>query len=411
MRPREILALIGKDPKSGGDLSRGPGLCLTLADLERGARRALPRPVFDYLQGGADAELTLRRNTQSFLRWEFAPVALRDVSGVELNTAMLGRGYDLPIGLSPTGYTRMFSAGGEHDVARAAHRHTIPYVLSTMATTAAADLAGQLPSTDTLWFQLYVLRDRDQTSRLIDEVARSGFRVLEVAVDTAVSGNRLRDRRSGFTIPPRLTASSLFGIASKPAYWTRMIRQPALSFANLESAATGSSIADIGQLFDSSLTWKDIEWLRRMWHGSLVIKGPISARDAAIARDLGVDGVHLSNHGGRQLDRTVPPVELVAEVRAAVGDDFTIVVDSGVRHGSDVAVALALGADAAFVGRPYLWGLAYAGEAGVARAIQILRDELTRTMQLLGVASVPELRAEGPRLLRRRDTARPAVRP
>lgn len=410
MRAGEVLALFGRNSEAGRgggrNIDRGFGHALTLADLERGAHRALPRPVFDYLQGGADAEVALRRNLESFLRWEFLPRALQDVSGIELGADILGRSHELPIGLAPTGYTRMFSAGGERDVARAARRHTIPYVLSTMATTSAAELAAGLPGDDgLLWFQLYVLRDRDRTARLIDEVARSGYRVLEVAVDTVVPGNRLRDRRNGFTIPPRLTVSSLFGIASKPAYWTRMIRQPALAFANLESATSGSSIADIGELFDSSLTWKDIEWLRRTWPGPLVVKGLLGARDAAIARDLGVDGVHLSNHGGRQLDRAVPPVDLIAEVRAAVGEDFAIVVDSGVRHGSDVAVALALGADAAFVGRPYLWGLAAAGEAGVVRAVQILRDELARTMQLLGVSSVAELRAEGPRLLRPRAAA------
>ncbi len=407
VRPTDIASLIGKKPASPHEVGGNLGRFLTLADLERRARRALPRPVFDYLQGGADAEESIQSNVASFRRWDFVPRALQDVSDIDMKTTILGSGHDLPIGLAPTGYTRLFSAGGEHDVARAAFQHNIPYVLSTMATTAAGDLAGRQPNAHNLWFQLYVLRDREQTTRLIEEVSRSGFRVLELAIDTAVSGNRLRDRRNGFTIPPRLTTSSVIDIASKPPYWMRMIRQPALTFANLESTSGGSSVENIGQLFDNSLTWSDIEWLRGQWHGPLLVKGPLDARDVEIARGLGVDGVHLSNHGGRQLDRTIPPVELVREVRAAVGEDFTIVVDSGVRHGSDVAVALALGADAAFIGRPYLWGLAAAGEPGVVRAIQILREELMRTMQLLGMSSVAELRSEGSRLLRVRSASGP----
>uniref|UniRef100_UPI003D7DA848 alpha-hydroxy acid oxidase n=1 Tax=Kineococcus sp. SYSU DK003 TaxID=3383124 RepID=UPI003D7DA848 len=304
-----------------------------------------------------------------------------------------------PLGLPPSGYTRMIAARGEPAVAAAAAAAGLPYTLSTMATTSLEDLAAQVPHGER-WFQLYVWKDRRLTEQLVRRAADAGYGVLEVAIDTAVSGYRVRDVRNGFTIPPALTLGSLLDIGTRPAYWSAMLRNPALTFANVSSGGTsGYTIENITQQFDPAVTWDDVARIRDVWGGKLVVKGPVSARDAVRARELGLDGVHLSNHGGRQLDRAVAPVDLVAGVRAAVGEDFTVLVDSGVRHGADVATAIALGADACLVGRPYLWALAAAGGEGVSRVLQLLTDQLRRTLQLLGVTTVEQLRREGPDLL------------
>ncbi|EMY32224.1 L-lactate dehydrogenase [Arthrobacter crystallopoietes BAB-32] len=380
-----------------------------MEDLQRLAARRLPRPVLDYIDGGADTELSLAGNAAAFERYRFTPRVLADVSVPDTTTTALGRPATLPLGLAPTGYTRMVNPAGEAAVAGAAAQAGIPYVLSTMATTSLEDLAA-LPAVAPAdrWFQLYVWKDRGRTLDLVRRAADAGYRVLEVAVDTAVPGNRLRDLRNGFTIPPRLTASSLLDIGSKPGYWTRMLRAPDLEFANVSGGPAGYTIENIGSQFDPSLTWRELAELREAWNGKLLVKGPVGPADARRARELGADGVHLSNHGGRQLDRTVAPVDLVAGVRVAAGEDFTIVVDSGIRHGADIAVALAHGADLAMVGRPYLWALAAGGEAGVARLIELLASQFRRTMALLGVASAAELRRRGPELLAAGPAAGPA---
>jgi L-lactate dehydrogenase (cytochrome) len=401
MKISEVLTLIDKSKITLNRTDRQLEKCHSLDDFERLASRKLPRPIFDYLQGGADREVTLANNVNSFRRWGLVPLALNDVSNVDLTTKILGREHALPIGLSPTGYTRMFSAGGEYAVAAAAMKENIPYTLSTMGTTSIQNLAKRQPDPHNLWFQLYVLNNRKLTEKLVHNALQANYHVLEVAIDTSVSGNRLRDRRNGLTIPPKMALTSVLDIATKPGYWTRLIREPALQFANLEAEGSGGgSIAGLGSLFDASLSWDDIAWLRREWPGPLLLKGLVSPSDAVKAREIGVDGIHLSNHGGRQLDQAVAPIDLLGPVREAVGSEFTLLVDSGLRSGVDVAIALALGADAAFIGRPYLWGLTIGGEKGVALVIQTLRDELMRTMQLLGVASVEELKSHGTQLLR-----------
>jgi L-lactate dehydrogenase (cytochrome) len=270
-----------------------------------------------------------------------------------------------------------------------------------MASTSLEALASG-PGVDTgdLWFQLYVWKDRALTMELVKRADHSGYRVLEVAVDTAVSGNRVRDARNGLTIPPALTLGSILDIARKPNYWAGMLASPALEFANVSAGGSGGyTIENIGGQFDAAVTWEDLELLREAWPGKMVIKGPIGAVDAKRAQALGVDGVHLSNHGGRQLDRTIAPADLIRSVREAVGDDFGILVDSGVRHGSDIATAIALGADACFVGRPYLWGLVAGGQDGVEHVARLLSSQFRRTLQLLGMASIDELRNAGPGLL------------
>jgi L-lactate dehydrogenase (cytochrome) len=372
--------------------------CHDVADLRAAGRRLTPRPVFDYVEGGADEELSVRANVRAFRRWQFRPRALVNVSEPDLSAAFLGSVAPLPLALAPTGYTRMMHPAGELAAARAAQRHGLPYTLSTMATTTIEAVAeGAQPD---LWFQLYILRDSGLNSELVDRAAAAKYRVLVVTVDCFVTGHRSRDRRNGLVIPPELTAQTLASIAGKPGYWIRMLRGPAIDFANF-AGHSAVTIEDTGQLFNPAITWDDIAELRARWPGRLVIKGPLGPADAARAVAAGADGVQLSNHGGRQLDRTVPPADMIAAVREAVGPDVSVLVDSGIRHGSDIAVALALGADACAIGRAYLYGLMAGGERGVNQALDILAAQFKRTMQLLGVPSVPELRAQGRELLTR----------
>jgi len=370
--------------------------CHDIADLRATGRRLTPRPVFDYVDGGADEELSVRANTRAFRRWRFQPRTLVNVSEADTSAAFLGSVAPLPLVLAPTGYTRMMHPGGEIAAARAAQRHGLPYTLSTMATTTIEAVAES--SQPDLWFQLYLLRDSGLNKELVDRAAAAKYRVLVVTVDCFVTGHRTRDRRNGLVIPPELTARTLLSIAAKPGYWTRMLGSPAIDFANF-AGHDAVTIEGTGALFNPAITWDDISELRARWPGRLVIKGPLGPADCRRAVSAGADGVQLSNHGGRQLDRTVPPVDLIAAAREAVGPDVAVLVDSGVRHGSDIAVALALGADACAIGRAYLYGLMAGGEPGVNKALDILAAQFKRTMQLLGVSSVAELRSLGTELL------------
>ncbi len=405
MRPHELRALVKLERPEWRSNARRLGRCHQIADLRELGRRRTPGPVFDYVDGGADQELTVSRNQDAFKEWELVPDCARDVTSVDTSANLFSRHFRLPLLCSPTGYTRMIHQAGEIAVSRAAARANVPYCLSTVASTSIEEVAGT--GHPDLWFQLYVWRDREITRELIARAWAAGYRVLEVSVDVPVAGYRIRDVRNGLTIPPRLTAATPLGIARKPAYWINLLRGPAIGFANAPAGvggAGGVTIENMSVQFDPSVTWEDIAALRQAWAGSLVVKGPLNPASARQAVDAGADGLHLSNHGGRQLDRTVPPIEMVQSVRAAVGQEITIIVDSGIRHGTDLAVALALGADAGAIGRAYLYGLMAAGEKGVDRALELLRAEFRRTMQLLGVTSVGELRARGPAALSTRGT-------
>jgi L-lactate dehydrogenase (cytochrome) len=373
----------------------------SIADVHRAAWRALPRSILDYVDGGADEEVSIQANERAFRRLRWVPDALVGVDSVDTSVSLAGERWAMPIGLSPTGYTRMMHPDGELAVAAAAAAAGAPYVLSTVATTTIEQVtrAGRAP-----WSQLYAMRDRTITDDLVRRAADAGSPVLEVAVDTAVSGNRLRDRRNGLTIPPRMTPRTILGIAVKPKYWLAMLANDTLDFVQVKASdrsgeLTGGSIADISARFDAALDWDEVARIRALWPSTLLLKGPLGPADARRARELGVDGFHLSNHGGRQLDQAVAPIDLVAGVRAAAGPEALIAVDSGVRSGADVAFALALGADAAFIGRPYLWGLAAGGRKGVESVLAILHAELVRTMALLGTPSVAALRRRGTSLI------------
>ncbi|MFL6053914.1 MAG: alpha-hydroxy acid oxidase [Actinoallomurus sp.] len=399
---QEIRSLVRLEPFDRDPVRRRLAHCHDIDDLRRVARRRTPRPVFDYVDGGADDEISMAANVEALRQWRFTPRALNAVSDVDTAIRLFDRPAAFPLVLAPTGYTRMMHPVGEPAVARAAARRGLPYTLSTVGTTSIEDLAATAGHPD-LWFQLYVWRDRRSSWDLVERAAAAGYRVLEVTVDTPVSGHRNRDVRNGLTIPPKLTLRTLLDLGSRPGYWTRMLRSPGLEFANLFGAdgVPGSVTMEnmAGQF--GPVTWEDIAELRRRWPGPLVVKGPVSPEDARRAVDAGVDGLHLSNHGGRQLDRLLPPIDTLPAVRAAVGDDVCVLVDSGIRHGADLAVAVALGADAGAVGRPYLYGLMAGGTRGVDRALELLTAQFTRTLQLLGVSSVQELRDNGPELIRR----------
>src|SRR5689334_11856539 len=371
MRASEIRQLIRMKPVELDSTRRRLGACHDIDDLRAMGRRLIPRPVFDYVDGGADEELSMEGNLRAFRRWRFQPRALPEITTVDTSARLLDRDLPLPLALAPTGYTRMMHPGGEIAAARAAQRYGLPYALSTMATTTIEDLA-QAAQPD-LWFQLYIQRDSGMNKDLVD-------------------------RGNGLLIPPELTVQTLASIAAKPGYWVRMLRSDPIEFANF-AGQRGFTIHRTGDLFNPAASWDDIAMLRDRWPGKLMLKGPISPSDARRAVSLGVDGLQLSNHGGRQLDRAIAPVDLIASVREAVGPEVSLVVDSGVRHGSDIAVALALGADACSIGRAYLYGLMAGGELGIDKAIDILTDQFRRTLHLLGMRSAAELRAHGRELL------------
>ena len=395
MRASEIRQLIHMKPVELDATRRRLAACHDIADLRAMGRRLTPRPVFDYVDGGADEELSVRANTRAFRRWRFQPRTLVNVSEADTSARFLDSDVPLPLALAPTGYTRMMHPAGEIGAARAAQRHGLPYTLSTMATTTIEAVAQE--AQPDLWFQLYIQRDAGLNKELVDRAAAAGYRVLVVTVDCFVTGHRTRDHRNGLDIPPELTVQTLASIAGKPGYWIRMLRNPAIGFANF--AHSNVTIESTGQLFNPAITWDDIAELRARWPGKLVIKGPLGVADARLAVAAGADGLQLSNHGGRQLDRAITPVDTIGAVREAVGPEMSVLVDSGIRHGSDIAVAVALGADGCAIGRAYLYGLMAGGEPGVDKALDILAVQFRRTMQLLGVRSVAELRAAGPELL------------
>ncbi|MGD0557049.1 MAG: alpha-hydroxy acid oxidase [Streptosporangiaceae bacterium] len=392
MRLSEVRALVGVQRPELKAVPRRLAACHDIDDLRRAASRVVPRPVFDYVDGGADEEVSLAGNQAAFWQWRFMPRTLAGTGSVDTSARVFGADLSMPLGLAPTGYTRMMHPAGEIAVVRSARRHGLPYTLSTMATTAIEDLPP-----GGFWFQLYVQRDVGLTKELVSRAEAAECPVLMVSTDVTVPGHRLRDERNGLVIPPRLTPGTLAGIAVRPGYWIRMLSGPGIGFANF--ASQPKTIARSASFFDPAIDWDTISQLRSLWPRTLVLKGPLGPADARRALAAGVDGLVLSNHGGRQLDRTAAPVELLPLVRAEVGPAMPLLVDSGVRHGADIAVAIALGADAALIGRAYLYGLMAGGELGVDRALDLLAAQFVRTLHLLGIGSVAELRATGRELV------------
>ncbi|HEY1077549.1 MAG TPA: alpha-hydroxy acid oxidase [Fontimonas sp.] len=372
--------------------------CHNIDDLRRLARRRLPAPMFHYLDGGADDEWTMARNAAAFDEHALVPDVLRDVSRVDAGTSLLGSRISMPIMLSPTGMSRLFHHDKELGAARAAERAGTLYSLSTMATTSLEDIAAATAGPK--MFQVYIFKDRGLTRELVGRCKAAKYQALCLTVDTPVAGNRERDRVTGMTMPPRLSARSLLSFFASPAWSLNYLRDPDFRLANVVhrvDALSGGAmgvIEYVNSQFDRSVSWEDAAWLVREWNGPFVIKGLSSVGDARRAREIGATALMISNHGGRQLDASVAAIDCLPPIRDALGDALELIVDGGIRRGTQVLKALALGATACSIGRPYLYGLAAGGEAGVAHALDLLRSELLRDLTLLGCTSVADIRAD-----------------
>ncbi|MGB7979267.1 MAG: alpha-hydroxy acid oxidase [Candidatus Nanopelagicales bacterium] len=362
---------------------------LTIEDLRAIAKRRTPRAAFDYTEGAAEAELSLARARQAFSDIEFHPAILRDVSEVSTGWDVLGAPVAWPVGIAPTGFTRMMNTEGEVAGAHAAARFGIPFALSTMGTSSIEDVKAANPAGRN-WFQLYMWKDRDRSMALVARAAKAGFDTLVVTVDVPVAGARLRDQRNGMTIPPSITPSTVLDVIPRPAWWINFLTTEPLAFASLDRwSGTVAELLDT--MFDPTVTYEDLAWIRTQWPGKVVVKGVQTMADARRLADAGVDAITLSNHGGRQLDRAPIPFHLLPHVVREVGNDLEVHLDTGIMSGADIVASVALGARFTMIGRAYLYGLMAGGEAGVDRALTILTGQIARTMRLLGVASLEEL--------------------
>jgi len=385
--PRDLLPLMQFKKPELNAKKRRLASALTIADLRDIAKRRTPKAAFDYTEGAAEAELSLARARQAFEDIEFHPAILRDVSSVDTGWDVLGARVALPFGIAPTGFTRMMQTEGEIAGAGAAAAAGIPFCLSTMGTTAIEDVAAMGARN---WFQLYMWKDRERSMALVDRAAAAGFDTLLVTVDVPVAGARLRDKRNGFSIPPQLTVGTVINALPRPEWWINFLTTEPLAFASLDRwSGTVGELLD--SMFDPSVTYEDLAWIKEQWSGKLVVKGVQTVDDAKRLAALGVDGITLSNHGGRQLDRAPIPFHLLPDVVREVGMDTEVHLDTGILSGADVVASVALGARFTLIGRAYLYGLMAGGREGVDRTIQILSEQIVRTMKLLGVTSLEEL--------------------
>jgi L-lactate dehydrogenase (cytochrome) len=367
----------------------------SVADLRRIARRRLPGGVFDYIDGAAEDERTSAANEAAFARATFRPRVLRGIERVDTSSTILGVPLAYPLVLAPTGFTRIADPQGELAVARAAARAGLPYTLSTLSTRSIEEVRAV--SDGRLWFQVYAWRDRGLVHDMVDRAAAASYEALVLTVDTAVLGRRERDVRRGFSLPPAIGPGTIVDGLLHPGWTLDFVRSEPIRFANVVGRHVGDgaspvTLADyVNAQFDPSLSWADVEWLRSIWDGPIVVKGIQTVDDAVLAADAGVDAIALSNHGGRQLDGAPAIFDLVAPVADAVGDRTEIICDGGVRRGSDIVKAVAAGATAAMAGRAYLYALGAAGERGVDRLLGWFAADVARTMALCGVEDVAGL--------------------
>lgn len=400
-RWRDLKPFLTRPPvhrsAAGRRLARG----LTVDDLEQLARRRVPAAVFDYVQGGAEREVSLARNRACFERVELRPTAFGQVGEPDISTTILGRQAAAPIVLAPTGYARLSHHTGESAVAASAHAAGLPYALSTYATTSISDLAAAAPDGRN-WFQFYVMRDRAVSLEHAREAKEAGFEAAVLTIDTTVTGQKVRDLRNGFSVPPSLSARTLMDMARHPRWVGDILTTEPLRFATFPDGSPYGRWGVSNTVREQALRPADVSWLKEVWGGPVVVKGVLSVADAVAAVDAGADALVLSNHGGRQLDRSPVPLELLPHVVDAVGDRAEVYLDSGVRSGADVVAALGFGARAVMIGRAYLYGLMVGGRRGVDHVLGILAADMVRTMSLLGTASVDEITREHVRL-------RPAV--
>ena len=396
--PKDLASLMRFKAPTLNAKKRRLDSALTIADLRAIAKRRTPTAAFDYTDGSAEQEISLARARQAFEDIEFSPSILRGMADVDTSSTILGGPSALPFAIAPTGFTRLMQTEGEIAGAGAAGAAGIPFTLSTLGTSSIEAVKAANP-TGRNWFQLYVMRDREISYELTRRAAAAGFDTLPFTVDTPVAGARLRDKRNGFSIPPQLTPATILDALPRPWWWWDFLTTPTLEFASLSS--TGGTVGELlDAAMDPTISFNDLDVIRGMWPGKLVVKGVQNVRDAAKLADLGVDGILLSNHGGRQLDRAPIPFHLlpdvVRELRGKKGgragqSAVEIGVDTGIMSGADIVASVALGADFTMIGRAYLYGLMAGGRAGVDRTIAILREQIVRTMKLLGVASLEEL--------------------
>jgi isopentenyl diphosphate isomerase/L-lactate dehydrogenase-like FMN-dependent dehydrogenase len=371
----------------------------TIWDLRDIAKRRTPKGPFDYTDGSAESEVSLERARQAFRDLEFIPSILKDVSTADLTRTSLGETFAMPVGIAPTGFTRMMQTQGEIAGARAAEKYGIPFTLSTLGTTTIEDVVAAAPGGRN-WFQLYMWKDREGSMALVERAKRAGVKNLMLTVDVPAAGQRIRDYRNGLTVPPRLTAGTVINALPRPAWWINFLTTPSIEFASMKNwEGTVGELLDY--MFDPTMTWEDLKWIRQQWDGTLTVKGIQNLEDAKMAAKLGADAILLSNHGGRQLDRAPVMLHLLSDIKKEFKKDYEIHIDTGIMHGADVLAAVALGAQYTYVGRAYLYGLMAGGQDGVERALEIMRTQMVRNMKLLGVNSLDELTPKHVRFLNR----------
>ena len=391
-RWKNIKPLLGwslpKDPLADRKLKK----VVNLAEMRLLSKKRVPKAVFDYVDGGANDELAYARSQEVYSRVEFKAKVLRDVSKINLTANIVGQKSALPIIFAPTGYTRMMHYQGEVMVAKVCEENNLVYNLSTMGTTSSKEIGDQVPNVRR-WFQLYLWRDRSQSLNFIEEAQLAGFEGLMLTVDTAVGGIKWRDMRNGLTVPPKIGLKTFFDMALKPKWWFNLLTTAPLEFATFRNF--NKPLSEIAaKVFDPAVTFEDVKWLRSVWKGKLIIKGIQTVSDAVELKNIGVDAIVLSNHGGRQLDRSVVPLELLPQVRSAIGakgNGPQIFIDGAIMSGADVLAAIALGADAVLIGRAYLYGAMAAGKKGVEKVVEMLRFEMETAMKLLGAKDLSEL--------------------
>ena len=391
-RWKNIKPLLGwslpKDPLADRKLKK----VVNLAELRLLSKKRVPKAVFDYVDGGANDELAYARSQEIYSRVEFKAKVLRDVSKIDLTANIVGQISALPIIFAPTGYTRMMHYQGEVMVAKVCEENNLVYNLSTMGTTSSKEIGNQVPNVRR-WFKLYLWRDRSQSLKFIEEAQIAGFEGLMLTVDTAVGGIKWRDMRNGLTVPPKIGLKTFFDMALKPKWWFNLLTTAPLEFATFRNF--NKPLSEIAaKVFDPAVTFEDVKWLRSVWKGKLIIKGIQTVSDAVELKNIGVDAIVLSNHGGRQLDRSVVPLELLPQVRSAFGakgNGPQIFIDGAIMSGADVLAAIALGADAVLIGRAYLYGAMAAGKKGVEKVVEMLRFEMETAMKLLGAKDLSEL--------------------
>ena len=368
---------------------------VNLQEMRLLAKKRVPKAVFDYVDGGANDEISYQRSAEVFSKVQFNARVLRDVSKIDLTTKIAGKDSALPIIFAPTGYTRMMNYEGEPMVAQVCEENNLIYSLSTMGTTSSQEIADQVPGVRR-WFQLYLWRDRSQSLQFIYGAKEAGYEGLILTVDTAVGGIKWRDMRNGLTVPPKITLKTFLDMALKPKWWANLLTTAPLEFATFRNF--NKPLSEIAAtVFDPAVTFADVKWLRSVWKGKLIIKGIQTVDDAKQLAKIGVDAIILSNHGGRQLDKSVVPLEILPEVRKAVGKKgkgTQIYIDGAIMSGSDVLAAIALGADAVLIGRAYLYGAMAAGREGVQKVVETLRFEMETAMKLMGARNIDELTPE-----------------